>query len=191
VLISERAVILCAAVIGLADLLIWRAHPSYGVSALLDEPAHAATGLLAVAALGVSLTPAMLAAVLTGSVLIDADHVPAVLGSSFLQHGVPRPYTHSLGVIVIVVVVALAIRDRRRGQLLVVVALTLGLHFVRDMAEPGSPGVALAWPLSDHGFTFPYWLYAAGVLASAAVALLRRRGRRKAVPRDSAPMPLT
>ena len=167
--------VVCVLVIGVADLLIWRSGAPYGVQALFDEPAHAAIGILALSAIGLSFGTPVVAAVLAGSLLIDLDHVPHLLGSNVLEHGVPRPYSHSLLTIAIVLLVALLLRDRRRRRLGLVVASALALHFFRDMAEPGGPGVSLLWPLSDHAFTLNYAWFAGLAAALAVVALARRR----------------
>ncbi len=178
----------CVGVIGLADLLIWRWKGApYAVEALLDEPAHVATGLLALTACGLVFELPVVLAVLAGSLLIDTDHWPGVFGSRILEQGVPRPYTHSLGTIVVLVVVALLLKRRKR-ELTLIAALALSLHFFRDMAEPGGPGVSLLWPLSDHAVTVRYLEYAAVIVALAAVALVRRRADRGArVPPRAVP----
>jgi membrane-bound metal-dependent hydrolase YbcI (DUF457 family) len=181
-------VIGCVGVIGLADLLIWRWKGApYAVEALLDEPAHVATGLLALTACGLVFELPVVLAVLAGSLLIDTDHWPGVFGSRILEHGVPRPYTHSLGTIVVLVAVALLLKGRKR-ELTLIAALALALHFFRDMAEPGGPGVSLLWPLSDHAVTVRYLEYAAVIVALAAAALVRRRVEaRQAVARRAIP----
>ncbi len=165
----------CVGVIGVADLLIWRWKGApYAVEALFDEPAHVATGLLALTAFGLAFDLSVVLAVLAGSLLIDADHWPGVFGSKILQHGVPRPYTHSLGTIVVLLVVVLLLKGRKR-ELTLIATLALTLHFFRDMSEPGGPGVSLLWPLSDHAVTVRYLLYAVGMVGLAAIALIRRR----------------
>lgn len=163
----------CVLVIAIADLLIWRAKPPYAVDGLLDEPAHLATGLLALAALATVVETPLLAAVVAGSLLIDLDHLPHVFGSYILEQGVPRPYTHSLGTIVVLLVIAALLRARRR-ELLLVAAAALALHFLRDMAEPGGPGISLLWPLSDSAPTIAYGWYAVFMAVLAVVALARR-----------------
>lgn len=179
------AVIICLAVIAVADLLIWRWTAPYAIEALLDEPAHAATGLLGLATLGVEFQAPVVLAVLAGSLLIDADHLPHVFGSSILEHGVPRPYTHSLGTIAVLLVAALLLRNRGARRLTLIGALALALHFLRDSAEPGGPGVSLLWPLSDHAVTVAYGWYAALLIALAAIAIGRRTKYTAAVVRWS------
>jgi LexA-binding, inner membrane-associated putative hydrolase len=186
-LLSTRTVLICVACIAIADLLIWRWRAPYAIEALFDEPAHLATGLVALAAFGLWFEGPVLLAVLIGSVLIDVDHVPHVLGSGILEHGVPRPYTHSLGTILVVVAALAWLRNRQARRFTTVVALALAVHFVRDAAEPGGPGVSLLWPLSDHGFTIAYGWYAGAIAVLAAVALRRRRTIDQAATSTSTP----
>lgn len=167
--------------IAVADLLIWRWKAPYAMEALLDESAHAATGLLALTAFGVVFDASVVGSVLAGSLLIDLDHLPHVFGSQILEHGVPRPYTHSVGTVVLLIVVGLLLAGRTR-TLTLVAMLALVLHLFRDAAEPGGPGVSLAWPLSDHAFAVRYVWYAALMVAFAAVALIQHARIRK-VPR--------
>ncbi len=172
-------VVLCLIVIGAADLLMSRVDLSYGVRALLDEPAHLATGLLALAAARIPLRKEEVVATAVGSVLIDADHLPLVLGSHILEHGVPRPYTHSLGTVLLLLIAVMLLRHRPRAARLTLIATAaLALHFFRDMAEPGGAGVSLFWPLSDHGLRVDYAVYMALMVALAATAIWRRAGVR-------------
>lgn len=134
----------------------------------VDEIAHVLTMLLILWALGPRVTERFGMPALVASVAIDIDHIPDRLGAHWLTAGTPRPYTHSL--LTIVVVLLLAACWRRRRVLLLGVALGLGLHFWRDLADPGS-GVALLWPFSNHSFSFPHALYLAamaGVVVAAA-----------------------
>ena len=172
--LDSSHVIICLAGIALADLLIWRWLAPHTVEGLLDEPAHAATGLLGLAALTVWFDLPMLIAVLAGSLLIDLDHVPQMLGSEIIQHGVPRPYTHSLLTLAVVLVAALLLHGRAR-ELTLLVGFALALHFLRDLAEPGGQGISLLWPFSDAATVVGYGWYAAAMLAMAAVALVRRQ----------------
>jgi hypothetical protein len=171
-------------VVGVADLLTWRWKGApYAVQGLLDEPAHAATGVLALTAFVAELQAPVALAVLAGSLLIDADHLPHVLGSDVFEHGIPRPYTHSLGTIVVLMGVTLLMRTERRRRLILIATLALALHFFRDSAEPGGPGVSLLWPVSDHGVTVAYGWYA-GVLAGLAAIGLGRARLEKGAGRD-------
>lgn len=173
--LSGRTVLLSLATIAIADLVIWRWKAPYAAEALFDEAAHIATGLLGLAAVGVSFPLGVVIAVLVGSLLIDLDHLPHVFGSHLLEHGTPRPYTHTIVTVALLVAVALVIRDRRWRLLVGVAGLALALHFFRDMAEPGGPGVSLLWPFSDHAFSVPYPWYAGALAAFAALAVARRK----------------
>lgn len=171
--LSVRLLLACVATIAIADVLMSLWHPPLAVQGLLDELAHAATGLLALGALSTAVAPRVVWAVLAGSVLIDLDHLPGYLGSDVLVHGTARPVTHSLATVLLIAAAA----QMRRGEaqrLIGIGALALLLHFLRDMAEPNGPGVTLLWPLSDRSFSLSYGWYAA-LLAALAVAALARR----------------
>lgn len=105
--------------------------------------------------------------------------MPQYLGHDFLTVGTPRPYAHSL--LTVLVLVALALAFRRRRVLFTGLALGVVLHFFRDLAEGNGSGVALLWPLSDHGYSYPHATYLALLGAAVAVelgaALLSRRAR--------------
>jgi membrane-bound metal-dependent hydrolase YbcI (DUF457 family) len=176
-----RSVLTCVAVIAVADLVLWFSKLPFGVQALLDEPAHVATGLVALAAVGSGFEVPVVLAILGGSVLIDLDHLPALLGSHILDQGTPRPYTHSLLIVALVAAAALlAPRHMRRLLLIALVGLTL--HFFRDMAESEGSGVALLWPLSDRSNSVEYVLYAVALAMLVTISLARRTaapGRRQ------------
>jgi hypothetical protein len=170
--------LIAVAVIVVADglLFLLPASNPTAVEATLDEPAHLATAVIALAALGWwNRTPFAIAA-LIASVALDLDHLPGYFNASFLSHGTPRPYTHSLTTVVVVVVVALAVKGRWREALLGVAAGTL-LHLFRDMGEPGQAGVALFWPVSDAGLRLPYAVYGSTMVVLVIVAAMRRRRR--------------
>jgi inner membrane protein len=145
------------------------------VPAFYDETAHLMTGYLVLVALFRGAGPAFSAGLLGASVLIDADHIPGALGYAFFTNGTPRPYTHSL--LTIALVVAVALLWRRRRALLLGVAVGLTFHFARDMAERPYAGVALGWPLSDHGYTYGHVVYLVSIAALAVIAAARSRLR--------------
>lgn len=148
----------------------------------LDELAHLLTTLLVFWTLGSRARGRFLVPALIASVAIDVDHVPARLGVDWLTVGTPRPYTHSL--LLIVVVIAAAMMWHRRRDVLLGVAIGLGIHFFRDMAEGGS-GVSLLWPFSYHSFQYPHGVYVAvmAVFALIDAALCARRRRPGALSR--------
>lgn len=133
----------------------------------LDEVAHFLTALLLLQALPPRRRAALAVPALIASVAIDLDHVPQYLGQDFLTAGTPRPYTHSL--LTIAVLLGVALLARRRRQLFLGLALGVALHFFRDLAEGNGSGVALLWPLSDHGFSYPHATYLA-LIACVALA---------------------
>jgi inner membrane protein len=156
--------------------------------ALVDEPCHLATAVIALGALvrwhGRIPPPAFTAAMLAASVLIDLDHLPAQFGTEVLVMSTPRPCTHALWVVVLLSVVALAAwyRSRRtaagRAAALAVVsagaAAGVAVHFLRDVA---TAPISLWWPVTDAGLQVPYWWYAAAMLVLVAVPVRRRRLR--------------
>lgn len=151
----------------------------------LDETAHLLTTLLVVWALGRRTSERYLVAALIASLAIDVDHVPDRLGIDWITAGTPRPYTHSL--LTIVVVLLAAAWWRRRRTVLVGVALGLGIHFWRDLAEPAS-GVSLLWPVSRHSFSFSHGGYLGMMLAVVLIDAWRCRSPRPfgpVVPRPS------
>jgi membrane-bound metal-dependent hydrolase YbcI (DUF457 family) len=171
--LKSSALATCIAVLAAADLLLWLWKAPRVIVALSDESAHVATGLVALGACGVAFQAPVVGALLAGSVLIDLDHVPDLLGSDVLQHGIPRPYTHSLATVVVLVGAALLLPSKTR-KLMLIAALALLLHFFRDIAEPGGPGIALLWPFSDHAYTLEYGWYAGALALLTAIALAIR-----------------
>lgn len=170
--LTTRRVLFCAAVVLTADVALWLVSPPLWVDALLDEPAHAATALLALGAVGYAFDARFVLALLAGSILIDVDHLPGFVGWDVLEQSATRPYPHTLLTPLLVLGAALIVRGRAR---LVLLAVWLGLicHFARDLAEPqtDSPGVALLWPLSGHSFVVPYVWYGVVIAALTAVCL--------------------
>lgn len=171
--LAGRVVIGCLSLIGLADLVMWRAELPLAVQALLDEGAHAATGLLGLAALTTRVDPRAILAMLAGSVLIDVDHIPGLLGWHVLDQGTDRPYTHSL-LIVGTVGLGAVIFGRRYRRVFWLATFALLLHLLRDTGEPSGAGAPLLWPLTRRGYFLDYRWYA-GCLLGLAVTALRSR----------------
>jgi hypothetical protein len=144
----------------------------------LDEPAHLLTCLVALIALAVArggrLPAAFAAAALLGSIAIDLDHLPGILGWSVLTGAGPRPCTHSLLVVAALLGLGLAAAGRYR---LVMLGLAFGVsaHLFRDLAT--GPGIPLFWPLGDGGVRVDYALYA---VLLAALGMGAGLGRRRA-----------
>jgi membrane-bound metal-dependent hydrolase YbcI (DUF457 family) len=160
-------------VIAAADILLWCWKPPFGVQALLDEPAHAATGLVALAAIGPAFEVPVVLAILGGSLLIDLDHLPGLLGSHILDQGTPRPFTHSLLTVTVVATAAFLVPPYAR-KLALIALVGLILHLFRDMAESGGSGVALLWPLSDRAYSVEYVGYAVALAVLVSISLARR-----------------
>jgi inner membrane protein len=152
---------------------------AYGV---VDEPAHLATclvALLAVVAIsGRRPRLPFIVAALVASVAIDVDHIPAYLGWDGLTGTLPRPYSHSLLVVLLLLAFGRASRGTAR-QVSYGLAFGVATHLFRDLAT--GPGVPFMWPLTDATFTLPY-AACATLLALAALAAPARRGvdRRRA-----------
>jgi hypothetical protein len=161
------------------DAFLWASSPPLIADGLTDWVAHAATVIL-VLALIADVSRMFVLGALVGGVLIDLDHIPQYLGTDFLTKGTPRPYTHSLLMVVVVGMLAW----RASGQLRVFMSgatLSLVSHLIRDMAEPGqNGGVSLFWPLSDWGVTIPYAVY--GLLMISLFLLAWWRPARRVRP---------
>jgi inner membrane protein len=147
------------------------------VLGVVDECAHLATGTVLVAALGGRLSRRAGLALIACSVVLDADHVPEVLGRYWLTAGSSRPYPHSFGTLL--AAGALWARGRRRtwGDLATGALIGLAGHFARDFAT--GPGVAILWPLSSARVRVPYAVYALALVATAGTASGAARPRRR------------
>lgn len=158
--------------------------------ALVDEPCHLATAVIALGALvrwrGRVPPPAFTAAMLAASVLIDLDHLPAQFGTEVLTMNTARPYTHALWVVLLLSAVALAAWHRSRhaapGRAAALAVVSAGAaagvaaHFLRDVA---TAPISLWWPVTGAWVMVPYWWYAAAMLVLTAVPVRRRRRRRR------------
>jgi membrane-bound metal-dependent hydrolase YbcI (DUF457 family) len=137
---------------------------------LVDEPAHLATGAIAlslVALSGRTLERHFVVAALAASVAIDLDHVPQHLGLDFLTAGTSRPYLHcALGVLIPAVAAVMLPRWR---PVLLGIAFGFAVHLTRDLVT--GPGVPLALPFSEASVRLPYLLYAGALGAGAAACL--------------------
>ena len=152
----------------------------------LDELAHLLTTLLFFWALGPRARERFLVPALIASVAIDLDHVPGRLGVDWLTAGTPRPYTHSL--LTIAIVLASALFLRRRRDLLLGIAIGLGIHLWRDMGEGGS-GVSLLWPISNHSFQYPHGAYVAAMAVFVLIDAARCAEAKRAIDRELVPPP--
>ena len=179
--LSPVTLAIAALVLAAADWAYRLAGDSFVPGAPLDETAHLMTTLLILWALGPRIckrrfmVPALIA-----SVAIDADHIPGQLGATWLTAGTPRPYTHSL--LMIVVVLAIAALWRARRDVVLGVAIGLALHFFRDLAEGGA-GVSLLWPVSYHSFQYPHGVYVAIMVGVVMIDAARCAGVDRAIER--------
>lgn len=158
-------------VVVLVDVLVALHRPSLLVHGVLDEIGHLATTGVLLAA-GLRLLPShlrprttLLVATLASSVLIDIDHVPAVLGWEGLTAGTARPYPHSFATLVLLGVSAALLAGRARPWLVAVLA-GVTAHLLRDL---GTAPVALWWPVSVADQQIPYLSYLALLTVIAAV----------------------
>ena len=149
------------------DLLLSSREWSVPMLGLLDEPAHLTTAALLLASVGALRRTRPVLVALAASVAIDVDHLPLYAGAPMGAAG--RPPTHSLLTVATLAGVAL-LWKRRRADLLASAA-GVALHLVRDMAT--GPGVPLFWPVSRQAVLAPYPVYAAALVAAAAIAAAR------------------
>jgi LexA-binding, inner membrane-associated putative hydrolase len=153
----------------LIDVLLQHHSLPLGAMALLDESAHAATGLLFLRAFYARLPPLIVMSLLVGAVLIDVDHIPMHFGWDFLTQGTERPYTHSLIIAGCGALLGLLLTGTLR---LVILAAAFGLvtHLLRDMA---TGGLALYWPVTDRTVLLPYPGYTGMLLIALIAGILR------------------
>ncbi len=161
------------AVVLVLDLLWGLIEDSTGSIAygLIDEPAHLATcAIVLLAALSLSgarLPPRFVGAALISSVAIDLDHLPGYLGTHLLTGSMPRPYTHSLLLVVVLVAVGALTKRRDRRQIWLGIAFGVGAHLLRDLAT--GPGVPFFWPATGMVATIPYPAFVGSLLLAALV----------------------
>jgi inner membrane protein len=144
---------------------------------IADETAHLSTAVILLLAFPRLRNPWFIAGCLAGSVLIDLDHIPLILGSNILTEETNRPFTHGLLIVGIVLAMSLVARGPWRSVGFGLVA-GLAAHFLRDMAT-STAGAPLLWPVSSTGFLLPYPLYAAvlaGALARTVTAPVNEAG---------------
>lgn len=155
---------------------------------LFDEPAHLATCAVALGGLALAIRAPLgrrfVVAALIGSVAIDLDHIPGYLGSDVLTGPLPRPYTHSVAIILLLLAAAIVLRGLSARQILLGLAFGISTHLIRDIST--GPGISLLWPLDDTAIRMPYAFYATA-LAIAVVARLSRRARGRRAADVAAP----
>jgi inner membrane protein len=177
---GRLAGVILVAVTALVDTRVdWGAF-GFLPRALVDEPLHLATAVIALGAYTRwrGRPPGRYAAwgTLAASVLIDLDHLPQEFGAYTWTDGTPRPYTHALWVIVVLAAIAAVAGRRARAGGGVRAAVTaaaatgaawgVALHFLRDAA---TAPIALWWPVSSAGIQVPYLVYLVPLLLLAVV----------------------
>ena len=175
-LVPPRAGLVGMAIAFAVDGLLLPLHPRRAVTGAVDEAAHLGTGL-AVLAAWPRPDAEFAAGLAAGSVLIDADHLPELWGSSWLRPRGIRPYPHCL------LTPAFFLWRGRTSRAALGAGVGLSAHLVRDLAT-GISGVPLLWPLSSRPFSIRYPVYAALLAALAA-----RGVRDPARGSESAPVP--
>ncbi len=193
-LLRRADLTLAAALLGAVfavDLLWALLEGSTGTLAygLIDEPAHLATCAIALLAIGAAFgaRPPLpfVAAALVASVAIDVDHLPGYLGSHLMTGHLPRPYTHSIGLVGVLLVLGAALRRPDQRQVALGAACGVSAHLLRDLAT--GPGVPLLWPFVGAAVTAPYAFYGVALLLGVGVVAItvrrrpagRRRSRRR------------
>ena len=141
-------------------------HPDLLEHGVFDEAAHLLTAGMIAIALGAIRVPVRVAALLLGSIAIDIDHIPLILGMTDAPAGTSRPESHSL--IPVIVLLLGAALDRRHRATWSSAALGVAAHLFRDL---GTGTVLLGWPVSDRpiGISYESYIWGAMVLIPAAV----------------------
>lgn len=139
----------------------------------VDEPAHLATAVLCLLAVGGPRLPLrhkqffIIAAAM--AVLVDLDHLALYGDVPHVSLPGGRPYSHSL--VTPLLLLAAAAAWRRARAVLLAAALGVLLHFVRDIAT--GPGLPIWWPLEDKEHLLPYGFYFGAIACLAGIAGLR------------------
>jgi membrane-bound metal-dependent hydrolase YbcI (DUF457 family) len=177
-----------AAPAALATLLVIDAFvlprlPLRPISGIVDETAHAATGVALLAAWP-DADEEFTRGLAAGSILLDIDHVPELWGRRWLRPRGVRPLPHSFGIPA--ALLALAVRGSNRAALGATVGL--GGHLLRDLAT-GKTAVPLLWPLTKRPFSVRYRKYVAVMAVLAAVGAARATGGSGSAPPPRASHP--
>jgi hypothetical protein len=152
------------------DAFVLPRMPARPLSGVVDETAHAATGVALLAAWP-RADRDFVRGLAAGSLLLDIDHVPELWGQRWLRPRGVRPLPHSFGIPALLA--ALALRNSNR----VAAGAAVGLagHLLRDLAT-GRTAVRLLWPLTNRPFSMRYRKYAA--VMAVLVAVGEARGAR-------------
>ena len=158
------------------DAFVLPRLPLRPISGVVDETAHAATGIALLAALP-RADREFARGLAAGSILLDVDHVPELWGRRWLRPRGVRPLPHSLGVLALAT--AHAVRTSNRTAF--GAAFGLAGHLLRDLAT-GRTAVALLWPLTKRPFRVRYRKYVAVLAIAVAVGEVRRSTGRMRSP---------
>jgi membrane-bound metal-dependent hydrolase YbcI (DUF457 family) len=151
------------------DAFVLPRLPLRPISGVVDEAAHAATGIALLSALPRVDEP-FARGLAAGSILLDVDHVPELWGSRWLRPRGVRPLPHSFwlpGAL-------LAVGIGRSNRAALGAGVGLGGHLLRDLAT-GKTAVPLLWPITRRRFRVRYRKYAAVMALLAAVGATRRQ----------------
>jgi membrane-bound metal-dependent hydrolase YbcI (DUF457 family) len=151
------------------DAFVLPRMPVRPLSGVVDEAAHAATGVALLAALP-GADGEFVRGLAAGSILLDVDHLPELWDRRWLRPRGVRPLPHTLAVPAFL----LAQAARRSNRVALGAAVGLGGHLLRDLAT-GKTAVPLLWPLTRRPFSVRYRKYAAVMAVLAAVGASRRR----------------
>jgi inner membrane protein len=174
---------LCWVLITRLDIRLFKAQ-SYLLLGVIDEPAHFLTSVIVVLAAasvlslcGRRLATAAVVGVLLAGNLIDADHLPQVMGSEILTVGTPRPYSHSLATVLLLLALAALVHLSRPARktggwastlsaFLAGSALGVVGHLGRDL---GTATVSVFWPLTNRAFGYSHGLYLTALLVLSVI----------------------
>jgi membrane-bound metal-dependent hydrolase YbcI (DUF457 family) len=150
------------------DAFVLPRMPVRPLSGVVDEAAHAATGVALLAALP-GADDGFARGLAAGSILLDVDHLPELWGRRWLRPRGVRPLPHTLAVPALLLTHA----ARRSNRVALGAAVGLGGHLLRDLAT-GKTAVPLLWPLTRRPFSVRYRKYAAVMAVLAALSASRR-----------------
>jgi hypothetical protein len=150
------------------DSFVMPRLPVRPVSGVVDEAAHAATGVALLAALP-RADAEFVRGFAAGSILLDIDHLPELWGSRWLRPRGVRPLPHSFwlpGAL-------LGLGVRRSNKAALGAGAGLAGHLLRDLST-GKTAVPLLWPLTRRRFRVRYRKYIAVMALLAAVGASRQ-----------------
>lgn len=168
-----RAVVTCSPLVAVVAIILidaeFRGRSPLLIHGAADEVSHLLSGLVFVIALTRLIPVVQVLPALVGSVGMDLDHIPELLG--WLEPDGPssRFITHS--VLTAVIVGGVALVDRGRSFVWLSASFGLLVHLFRDAAT-GS--IIAAWPLSHSPLTIPYAVYVGGLAGAALLSFFGR-----------------